>query len=128
MGGNIKSADISNEKVQMFYNVFSKLKQKIIWKWESNVVPPGKPDNVYIIQWIPQADLLAQPKVKCFISHCGIGGIYEAKYYGVPILGMVFIFLFLILIDEHLSLFYSQNYILFQLFSQYMEINLPMQK
>lgn len=80
---------MSAEKIHIFYKVFSKLKQKVIWKWESNVYPPEKPDNVYMVQWIPQIDLLAQPQVKVFISHCGAGGVYEAMYQGVPILGIV---------------------------------------
>lgn len=88
-GGNIESADMNKEKLQMFFNVFAKLKQKIIWKWESDEIPAGKPENVHMVKWLPQADLLAQPQVRFFISHCGIGGIFEAKYHGVPILGLV---------------------------------------
>lgn len=88
-GGNIQSADMTLDKVKMFYNVFSKLNQKIIWKWESNEIPAGKPDNVHMMQWLPQVDLLAQKQIRFFISHCGTGGIYEAKFHGVPILGTV---------------------------------------
>lgn len=88
-GGNIRSADMTNEIIQIFYKVFSKLKQNIIWKWESKEIPAGKPDNVHMQQWLPQVDLLAQPQVRFFISHCGISSIYEAKFHGVPILGIV---------------------------------------
>lgn len=90
-GGNIQSADMSHDKVQMFYNVFARLKQNIIWKWETNEIPAGKPNNVHMLKWLPQVDLLAQPQVQFFISHCGTGGVYEAKFHGVPILGMVII-------------------------------------
>lgn len=92
-GGNVRSCDISKEKLQIFFDVFSKLKQKIIWKWESNEIPVEKPNNVHMMHWLPQIDLLAQPQVRLFISHCGTGGVYEAKYHGVPILGMVCIHL-----------------------------------
>lgn len=88
-GGNIRSADMGDETIQMFYNVFSKLKQKVFWKWESSEIPAGKPNNVHMLQWLPQVDLLAQPQVRFFISHCGIGSVYEAKFHGVPILGIV---------------------------------------
>lgn len=88
-GGNIQSSDMTIEKVKMFYNVFTKLNQKIIWKWESSEIPLGKPDNVHMVKWLPQIDLLAQPQIKFFISHCGTGGVYEAKFHGVPILGIV---------------------------------------
>lgn len=89
LGGNIKSADMSDDKLQIFYNVFTKLKQQIIWKWESDRVPSGNPANVHLLQWLPQVDLLAQPQVRFFISHCGLGGTYEAKFHGVPILALV---------------------------------------
>lgn len=88
-GGNVRSCDLSNEKLQIFFEVFSKLKEKIIWKWESDEIPIEKPKNVHMMRWLPQIDLLAQPQVKLFISHCGMGGVFEAKYHGVPILGMV---------------------------------------
>lgn len=86
-GGNIKSADINSEKVRMFIRIFSRLKQNIIWKWENDKIPDASSKNIFYFKWVPQIDILAQPQIKFFISHCGAGGIYEAKYYGVPILG-----------------------------------------
>ena len=45
------------------------------------------PDNVMIREWLPQNDILAQPSVKLFITHCGNNGQYEAVYHGVPMIG-----------------------------------------
>lgn len=55
-------------------------------KWESDSMD-GQPKNVYISKWLPQDDVLAHNNTKMFISHCGLGGIIEAKYHGVPIVG-----------------------------------------
>lgn len=66
--------------------VFSRLKQRILWKFEDEL--PNKPDNVMIGKWLPQSDILAHPNVRAFISHCGLGGVTEAKFNGVPILGL----------------------------------------
>lgn len=41
----------------------------------------------YLLLQMGQIDILAQPQIKFFISHCGAGATYEAKYYGVSILG-----------------------------------------
>jgi UDP:flavonoid glycosyltransferase YjiC (YdhE family) len=56
-------------------------------KWESDVLE-GKPDNVLVGKWLPQDDILAHPNLKAFISHCGLGGVAEARYHGVPIIGL----------------------------------------
>jgi glucuronosyltransferase len=86
-GSNAKSMYLPEEKVRALLNVFSKLKQRVVMKWESDTLP-GKPDNVIISKWLPQDDVLAHPSIKLFISHCGYGGVIEAKHNGVPIVGV----------------------------------------
>lgn len=86
LGSNVQSSDLSEEKLSIFLNKFKSIKQRIIWKFETDL--PNKPDNVIIGKWLPQNDILAHPNVKVFISHCGKGGVTEAKYHGVPVLGI----------------------------------------
>lgn len=86
LGSNARSSDLSPEKIEMFLNKFRSLKQKVLWKFETNLA--NIPDNVMIGKWLPQDDVLSHPNVKLFISHCGKGGITEAKYHGAPIMGM----------------------------------------
>ncbi|KAI6223349.1 UDP-glucuronosyltransferase [Aphelenchoides besseyi] len=42
--------------------------------------------NVKLRQWIPQAALLANPKVTCFFSHGGQNSVTEAAQLGTPLL------------------------------------------
>ncbi|KAJ6646774.1 UDP-glucosyltransferase 2, partial [Pseudolycoriella hygida] len=86
LGSNARSSDFSQERIKIFLDKFRSLKQKVLWKFETNL--PNLPDNVKIGKWLPQDDILAHPNVKLFISHCGKGGITEAKYHGVPIFGI----------------------------------------
>lgn len=86
LGSNVRSSDLSQEKLSIFLNKFKSIKQKVVWKFETDL--PNKPDNVIIGKWLPQNDILAHPNVKVFISHCGKGGVTEAKYHGVPVLGI----------------------------------------
>ncbi|XP_026808482.1 UDP-glucuronosyltransferase 2A2-like isoform X1 [Rhopalosiphum maidis] len=86
MGSLLRGETFSAEKRQMFLNVFNKIPQRILWKWEGEL--PGKPSNVMIRKWMPQRDILAHPNVKLFISHGGLLGTTEAVYEGVPILSM----------------------------------------
>ncbi|CAI6344506.1 unnamed protein product [Macrosiphum euphorbiae] len=86
MGSSLRGESFSVEKRQKFLNVFDKLPQRILWKWEGEL--PGKPSNVMIREWMPQRDILAHPNVKLFISHGGLLGTTEAVHEGVPILSM----------------------------------------
>ncbi|KAJ8980277.1 hypothetical protein NQ317_005135 [Molorchus minor] len=86
MGSNLKSADFPEDKKAAVIKVFSKMKQKILWKFEEDL--PEKPKNVKIMEWIPQRDVLAHPNVIAFITHVGLLGTIEAVYHGVPLLGL----------------------------------------
>ncbi|XP_055379342.1 UDP-glycosyltransferase UGT5-like [Condylostylus longicornis] len=87
LGTNLKSSDIPQEKLKAILNVFKKLKQRVLWKWEDEYLP-NCPDNVMIKKWIPQSDVLAHPHVNYFITHGGLLSIQEAVYRNVPILGI----------------------------------------
>lgn len=58
MGSNLKSADFPEAKKQAVLKVFSRLKQKVLWKFETDL--PEKPDNVKIVKWLPQQDVLGK--------------------------------------------------------------------
>lgn len=79
---------MNREKFEMFLNVLGKLQQRVIMKYESEVMPAEKPENVLFVKWLPQIDLLAQKNIRLFISHCGLGAIGEATFHGVPILAL----------------------------------------
>jgi len=48
---------------RIFLKVFSKLKQKVLWKWESEFMD-DLPDNVKLIKWAPQQDILGHPEIR----------------------------------------------------------------
>lgn len=87
LGSNAKSTQIPVLLLDGMLRKFSKLKQKVLMKWEDNEMP-NKPANVLIGKWMPQSEILSHSNVKLFISHCGLGSVTEAKYHGVPILGL----------------------------------------
>ena len=43
-------------------------------------------DNVKLMSWLPQNDILGHPKTRLFIGHAGINGILESTYHGVPMI------------------------------------------
>ena len=87
MGSNLKSADFLPEQRDAVLKTFSKLKEKVLWKWEDDVLP-GQPKNVKLSKWLPQQDILAHPNVKLFITHGGFLSTSETIYHGVPVLAI----------------------------------------
>ncbi|XP_029642739.2 UDP-glucuronosyltransferase 2B20-like isoform X2 [Octopus sinensis] len=82
-GGYIR--ELPKEHIEKMEKAFKEIKYDVIWKQ-----PDSKQlaSNILIKQWLPQNDLLGHPKTKLFITHCGINGLFEALYHGVPILGL----------------------------------------
>jgi hypothetical protein len=86
MGSFVQSKDFPIEKRNGFLNVFGRLKQKVLWKFEEEI--PNKPENIKISSWLPQRDALAHKNIKLFITHGGALGTTEAMYEGIPLLGI----------------------------------------
>jgi glucuronosyltransferase len=60
LGSNVKSSELPVDKLNAFINVFSKLKQRILLKWEAGELP-RKLENVLTVKWVPsQADVLGK--------------------------------------------------------------------
>lgn len=108
LGSNVRSEAMPEAKRRVFIEAFKQIKQKVLWKWESDVLP-GKPDNVKIGKWLPQTDILgmfwqhlgshiltdsvvpsAHPNVKAFITQGGLQSTSEATYNKVPMIVIPF--------------------------------------
>ncbi|CAG7715949.1 unnamed protein product [Allacma fusca] len=87
LGSIVKPHELSDEVRNAFLNAFGKLKYQVIWKWNGDSMP-GLPDNVKLLKWVPQQDVLAHPKIKLFMSHSGLLSVQEAVYHGVPVLSV----------------------------------------
>ncbi|KAL1130747.1 hypothetical protein AAG570_011988 [Ranatra chinensis] len=88
LGTNIEvSQFLEGHLLKSFTNVLGNLKQKIIWKWESDIFP-NKPDNVITAKWLPQQDILAHKNCKLFITQGGFMSLSETVYNSVPVLGI----------------------------------------
>ena len=85
-GSVVKASKMPEHKRKAMLAVFSKLPQRIIWKWETEMT--DAPDNVMTSSWLPQTSILAHNNVKLFITHGGAGSIQETICYKTPIVGV----------------------------------------
>ncbi|KAK9883667.1 hypothetical protein WA026_001836 [Henosepilachna vigintioctopunctata] len=83
LGSLLQSSEMSNQTIKTLIEVFSKLKETVLWKWEDEELPE-KPPNVIIKKWLPQNDILAHKNVKLFITHGGLHSLLETVYHAVP--------------------------------------------
>lgn len=56
-GSNVFSVDMSNEKRKVILEALRELPFKVLWKFEADHLE-GKPDNVKLVKWVPQQDVL----------------------------------------------------------------------
>ncbi|XP_073820257.1 UDP-glycosyltransferase UGT4-like [Musca autumnalis] len=88
LGTNVKTKHLHPQVLEKIYNVLSKLPQKVLWKCDDESNVPGNSTNILFRKWLPQADILGHPKTILFFCHGGKGGITEAKFYAVPMVGL----------------------------------------
>jgi glucuronosyltransferase len=50
---------MKNATTKAFLEAFSKLKQRVLWKWETDSLPE-QPSNVKLDKWLPQSDILGE--------------------------------------------------------------------
>ncbi|XP_067011529.2 UDP-glycosyltransferase UGT5 [Anabrus simplex] len=89
LGSNLQSKKLKEEKRQAILSAFAELPEKVLWKWEADILP-GQPKNVKVGKWLPQTDILAHPNVRLFITHSGLLSTQESIHRGVPMLGIPF--------------------------------------
>jgi glucuronosyltransferase len=87
MGSLLQGSQMPASFRKSILSTFSKLKQRVLWKFETEameVLPP----NVKLTKWAPQQDVLGHKNIRLFITHAGLLSTQEAVYHGVPILGI----------------------------------------
>nr|BAN20825.1 glucosyl/glucuronosyl transferases [Riptortus pedestris] len=83
--GSHFDAEDAIETLEKIMKCFSKLKQKVVFKWSTEI--PNTPANVRVEKWVPQPSILGHKNTLLFVSHGGLNSMYEAAYHGVPVLG-----------------------------------------
>jgi hypothetical protein len=55
----LQAKTLPDDKRDAFLQAFSELPQRVLWKWEADILP-GQPKNVRIEKWCPQNDILSK--------------------------------------------------------------------
>ncbi|XP_071512624.1 UDP-glycosyltransferase UGT5-like isoform X2 [Panulirus ornatus] len=87
LGSNVKESFMPEEHRNALLRVFASLEQRVLWKWDQDTMK-DLPPNVRLAKWLPQQDILGDPRLRLFVTHGGRMSIQEAMYHGVPLLGL----------------------------------------
>ncbi|KAL6042804.1 hypothetical protein STEG23_015392, partial [Scotinomys teguina] len=90
--GSIATLYQTKELIKEMNSAFAHLPQGVLWackhaRWPKDV---RMAPNVKIMDWLPQTDLLAHPRIRLFVTHGGLNSIMEAIQHGVPMVGIPF--------------------------------------
>ncbi|XP_060078186.1 UDP-glucuronosyltransferase 2C1-like [Ylistrum balloti] len=80
--------NLPKDRIEKLIGVFKKFKsKKFVLRYGNET---KMEDNILLMPWLPQNDLLAHPNTKAFVTHCGSSGLYEGLYNAVPMIGLPF--------------------------------------
>ncbi|XP_063822363.1 UDP-glucosyltransferase 2-like [Ostrinia nubilalis] len=85
-GSLIKGSTLPASCARAILKVFARLPQRVLWKWEAEGME--LPENVRLMKWLPQYELLTHRNCVAFISHAGALSLTEAVSAGVPLLAI----------------------------------------
>ena len=88
-GSHVQSSELPKHVLHAIIENVRKLPHKVLWKYEKDHME-GKPDNVKLVKWVAQTEVLSHPNVVLFVNHGGAFGTQEGTYYGVPMLTVPF--------------------------------------
>ncbi|QWF84531.1 glycosyltransferase [Amycolatopsis sp. CA-230715] len=80
----------SREQIAALVDAAGRLagRHHVLWSLpesQRHLLPDGLPANVRIERWVPQAEVLAHPHVRAFLSHGG-NGAHQGLHFGKPLL------------------------------------------
>ncbi|KAJ8930793.1 hypothetical protein NQ314_016370, partial [Rhamnusium bicolor] len=90
LGTNVNSGMVPPDMRKVMIDTFKELPYKVLWKFDITIIS-DLPENVKIVEWLPQQDILRHPNIKVFITQGGLQSMEEAIFSNVPVVGIPFL-------------------------------------
>ena len=71
----------------LFASALAGLPYRVIWRY-NETRPVNLGSNTLLVPWFNQLDVLRHPKVRVFVTHCGLNSAFETSYSGVPVVAV----------------------------------------
>ncbi|CAH2000423.1 unnamed protein product [Acanthoscelides obtectus] len=89
LGTTVSSSQLNDVKKKNIIETFRQLPYNVLWKYEQDDLQ-NIPENIMIIKWAPQQDILRHPNVRLLITQGGQQSIEEALLNGIPMVVLPF--------------------------------------
>ena len=80
-------SDYNPELLQIIAEGLAKVRARVLWKLKASK-SLNISQNIKIVSWIPQNDLLGHTSTRVFVTHGGLNGVLESAYHGVPMVAV----------------------------------------
>ncbi|CAD5214463.1 unnamed protein product [Bursaphelenchus xylophilus] len=86
-GSLVQMQNVPQKVQNAFFEAFKELTDyNFIWKYDNiSATANMRAPNVFFKTWLPQKQLLKDPRIRGFISHMGMNSFAELAYAGVPV-------------------------------------------
>ncbi|XP_018784289.1 PREDICTED: UDP-glucuronosyltransferase 2B4-like isoform X1 [Bactrocera latifrons] len=89
LGKGVNCTDLPRALLDSLHEVLVESQRYVLWRW-SHCSKPRQGSKILYTRWMPQNDILAQKKVKLFITHGSMSSLGEGQYHAVPMLGVTY--------------------------------------
>ncbi|KAK6757106.1 hypothetical protein RB195_015121 [Necator americanus] len=86
-GTMARSTEMGTQRREAFVKAFKAFPDiTFIWKYEDTTDHFTDANNIILYDWLPQVDMLNDKRTLAFITHGGMGGVFESAYASVPVI------------------------------------------
>ena len=85
-GTVFSASNYGADSFQSLVDTLGKLDINVILKGTPSILKRDIPANLFVLEDVPQNDVLGHPSIKLFVTHAGILSVRESCYHGVPVL------------------------------------------
>ncbi|CAB3401792.1 unnamed protein product [Caenorhabditis bovis] len=85
LGTVSNTTNMPEQMITSFLGAFSRLPNyTILWRMEKTVKGVETLNNVHLVKWLPQNEIMRHPRMKLLIAHGGYNSLLETAQAGIP--------------------------------------------